>query len=94
MQTVIDFTVVALNAIDVPAPSMPPGSDKLRIVLAWILGLAGFGGIVGLVVVGVKMMLSHRQGHAASEPMTGLAYVFGGLAIVGSAGAIVTVFLG
>lgn len=75
----------------VPNPgggTAPPGSAKFTTIISWAAYVAVGVCVVGILVVGAKMALQHRQGqggdHAAS-----LGWVMAGCIVVGSASAIV-----
>lgn len=91
--TFID-TVLSLPFIDVPAPEAPPGAEKALVAVSWLGWVAAVAGIIGVMVVGIMMMISHRNGTASEEHVKRLTWVIIGLIIVSAAGALVGVFLG
>lgn len=86
--------LVSLPFIDIPTPAAPPGSEKILLVLSWLFWGAGIAGIIGFVVLGIRLFLDHQNGRGGPEAGKNLAYIFGGLVLIGAAGGLVTTFLG
>lgn len=86
--------IASLPLIDVPSPAAPPGAEKILLVVSWLFWGAGIAGIIGFVVLGIRLFLDHQNGRGGPEAGKNLAFIFGGLVLVGAAGGLVTTFLG
>lgn len=80
-----------LPLIDV-VQQTPPGSDKILQVLGWLAWVATAAGVIGLIIVGVRMGLKNHRGEG-SDAAAGLGWVIAGLIIVASAGPIVNALI-
>lgn len=80
--------------ITVPPPAPPPGVDKIMVIVSWVFWGGGIAGVIGLIILGITMAVSHNRGHGSTEFGSKLGYIFGGLVLIGAAGGIVTSLLG
>jgi len=79
-----------------PAPQAPPGLDTFaNTFLSWMKWGALFAGAVGLIVIAFQMTIGRRnRNQLALDAIMGIPYVFGALAIVGTAVFIVETVYG
>lgn len=78
----LNVRVLGLLA-DVPSlgqGEQPPGFDKFMKVVKWGFYLVGVFGVIGMLVVGATMMVSHRRG-GYGEHGSSLGMVFAGCAL-------------
>ncbi|MBF5083759.1 hypothetical protein [Quadrisphaera sp. INWT6] len=90
MSAVLVSTVLAAGG-GVPDPGAgvaPPGSEGLLTILQWAAWI-GFGvAVLGVVLAGIAMAISHRRGEGG-EHMSRLGWVFAGCIVIGSAAGLV-----
>lgn len=79
--------------INIPGPSVPPGGDRVMVVVSWVSWAFAIAGVLGLIGVAVAMFFSNRAGNGAPEHAGKLGMVFGGLIIGGSAAGLVSALL-
>lgn len=89
-----ELLVSIVPTLEIPPPAAPPGSEQIMLIVSWVFWAAGIAGIIGFVILGISMAVAHRQGHGGPEFGSRIAYIFGGLILIGAAGGIVTTFLG
>lgn len=85
-------TILLVAPIDLGGGAAPPGSDKILMVMKWVLYIVTAACIVGFLTLGAKMALQHRR-HEGGEHASGLGYVLGGCVLIGSASGIVATLL-
>jgi hypothetical protein len=90
------LTVALGNVVaQVPNPGSgkkPPGGDKLLDALSYGAWIALAICVLGVIVCGAMMAISHRHG-SGGEHAARLGWVIAGCIVVGSASAIVQVFV-
>ncbi|MGH2949967.1 MAG: hypothetical protein ACRDPC_27515 [Solirubrobacteraceae bacterium] len=87
------LSVAALTVFaQIPDPGQgkkPPGSDKFLTILQWGAWIAFGICVLGVIVAGAQMALSHRHGSQGGEHAARLGWVAAGCVVVGSASALV-----
>lgn len=78
-----------LAAPDPGSGTAPPGSGNFLTLLGWAKWLASGIGVLGLIVVGAMMAISHRRG-TGGEHGSAFAWVLGGCVVIASAAPIVS----
>lgn len=79
-----------------PDPEPPPGLEELGSqVVSWGVWISIITGVVGLIMVAVKMMIGQRgRATVAADGASGLPWVIAGLFLVSASSAIVSALLG
>lgn len=89
MHPVLHSVMILAAVVDPGQGSAPPGSDKATSVVSWIAWVATAACVVGFLICGARMALSH-QGHGpGGQHGTSLSWVMGGCVVVGAASALV-----
>lgn len=76
-----------------PDAVMPPGAENLTTIVAWVLGIVGVAGFLGLIIIAITMFFASRQGNDIGDTGRKLGMWAGGITLVGAAGAIVSALL-
>jgi hypothetical protein len=76
---------------EVPAPQAPPGLGELaNTLLSWLAWGVAISGVTGLLICAGMIILGRRsRNQMAIDGLMGAVWVFGGLALAGSAGVLV-----
>ena len=84
------YTVVWVFAAPDPgAGTPPPGSANFLSILSWAKWVASGIGVLGLIIVGAMMAISHRRG-TGGEHGASFGYVLAGCILIASAAPIVS----
>ena len=83
-----EATAAYAGSVPKPSAAAPPGSAQFQTILNWVAWGALAACVVGVIVVGGRMAMSHRRGDGG-EHAQGLGTVLVGCVIVGSAASIV-----
>ena len=81
--------VWVVAAPDPGAGSAPPGSGNFLKILGWAKWVASGIGVLGLILVGAAMAISHRRG-TGGEHGSAFGWVLAGCLLIASAAPIVT----
>lgn len=90
------LTAIAGFVQDVPNPGdpvAPPGSEKFLEILSWAKWVALGVAILGLIILGAKMTISHQRGSGEGH-MGSFGWVVAGLVVISAAVSIVGFFAG
>lgn len=82
-------------AVPDPSPVAPPGSDDFNTVLNWVFWVALSAGVLGFIIVGIRMMLQTqgRMGGGGGEAMANVGWVALGCIIVAAASGLTNQFV-
>lgn len=87
----LDQLAAALYTAGVPNPgggSPPPGGEKLTTIISWVAWGATAICVMGVIVCGARMAISHRHG-SGGEHASALGWVLAGCVLVGTASGLV-----
>ena len=77
-------------AIDIPVtPTKPPENGKSGTLLGWAAWIAFACCVVGVIICGAKLAISHHRGGGGSEHGGAVLGTLAGCVLVGSASGIV-----
>lgn len=86
-------TLHVITLVPTPVPSLPTGTDAdVQTIVNWVAGLGGIACLVGLIIVGAKMAISHRRNE--DMEFSGLGKVCVAGIVIAAAAPIVTTFVG
>lgn len=95
----ISFILDTVPALDVVADinygggsEQPPGTKGLNTLLRWGMWIVMFLAVVGIMVTGAMMVISHNQGRG-SDHMGRLGFVFGGMVLALGAATVVNTIM-
>ena len=83
--------VSVMSAAGIPdpgPPKPPPGAERILDVLAWAKWLGLAIAVLGITVVGIRMVIAHRSGQGAGH-LGSLGWVVAGTILIASAVSIV-----
>ena len=89
-----DILIAALPMIQPIPPVAPPGSGNVLVIMSWVMWVAGIAGVLGLIIAGIGLFYSNRQGNGTPDAVKGIGWVAVGLVVISASTAIVSVFLG
>lgn len=96
MNMIETLTTIASFVQDIPQPgppTAPPGSEKFLEILSWAKWVALGIAILGLIILGAKMTMSHQRGSGEGHLGT-FGWVVAGLVLISAAVSIVGFFAG
>lgn len=80
----------AMSSLPDPSPAQPPGvGDRVDTILGWLFWGGLIACIVGIVIVGTMMAISHNRGEGARH-IGGLGYALVGVVVISAAVSLVT----
>jgi len=94
LAVLLDSLAIVPTFIPDPDPQAPPGFEgPAGVIIGW-MRWGGFAvAVIGIIIIGVKLMVNIRRGEAASE-LGGLGYVAIGVILIGAASALVSFLIG
>lgn len=90
-ETITTHASIVLAAVPNPGSgTAPPGSQGFTTILGWVAWIAFGICVLGVIVTGAQMAISHRGGGGGGgEHAARLGWVFAGCIVIGSASALV-----
>jgi len=90
LETVRTHASILLAGVPNPGSgTAPPGSQGFTTILGWVAWVAFGICVLGVIITGAQMAISHRGGGGGGEHAARLGWVFAGCIVIGSASALV-----
>jgi hypothetical protein len=86
------FSALATGVIPNPTPTIPAEADGLLLVLNWASGIGLVLGVLGVIIVGIKLVISLQRGEGG-QTLASLGWVLMGCIIITGASGIVRAFV-
>ena len=86
------FSVLATSVIPNPTPVVPAQAGGLLTILNWAAGIGLVLGVLGVIIVGIKLVISLQRGEGA-QAIGKLGWVLMGCIIITGAAGIVRAFV-
>lgn len=86
------FFALAASAIPNPTPVVPAQAGGLLTILNWAAGIGLVLGVLGVIIVGIKLVISLQRGEGG-QTLASLGWVLMGCIIITGASGIVRAFV-
>ena len=86
------LSTLATSVIPNPTPTVPEQAGGLLTILNWAAGIGLVLGVLGVIIVGIKLVISLQRGEG-SQTLASLGWVLMGCIIITGASGIVQAFV-
>lgn len=86
------FSALAVSVIPNPTPTVPAQAGGLLTILNWASGIGLVLGVLGVIIVGIKLVISLQRGEGG-QTLASLGWVLMGCIVITGAGGIVRSFV-